>query len=234
MLKQNYTEIYMEEHQNNKFRYERKFIIQHNFLTPFLLDVFSSGFTKAYSDRKVNNIYLDDYSFSSLNHNFDGLSKREKYRIRWYEDSFNLSKKTLEIKTKNEFLNTKTFFEAKPLQLKCLDEINDFYLNFKKCLFEKNDSNQLLFIKNKRPTLFNSYKRMYFENHIKGVRLTIDKELIFHSPITKVDFTEKNIIVEIKYNKEISFINNLKKLSFTRYSKYVKGTSQTTFSNTIY
>ena len=75
---------------------------------------------------------------------------------------------------------------------------------------------------------------MYFENHIKGVRLTIDKELIFHSPITKVNFAEKNIIVEIKYNKEISFINNLKKLSFTRYSKYVKGTSQTTFSNTIY
>ena len=86
MLNQNYMEIYMEEHQNNKFRYERKFIIQHNFLTPFLLDVFSSGFTKAYSDRKVNNIYLDDYSFSSLNHNFDGLSKREKYRIQ----SFNI------------------------------------------------------------------------------------------------------------------------------------------------
>ncbi len=224
----------MEEHQNKKYRYERKFIIQYNFLTPFLSDVLSSRFTKSYSDRKVNNIYLDDYNFSSLNHNFDGLSKREKYRIRWYGDSFKLSKKTLEIKTKNEFLNTKDFFEVKPLQLKHMDKINHFYLNFKKELFKKNDMSKLLFLQNKRPTLFNSYKRMYFENNIKGVRLTIDKDLVFHSPITKINFAERNIIVEIKYNKEISFTNQLKQLSFTRYSKYVKGTSQTNFSNTIY
>ena len=224
----------MEEHQNNKFRYERKFIIQYNFLIPFLADVLSSGYTKVYSDRKVNNIYLDDYNFSSLNHNFDGLSKREKYRIRWYGNTFDLSKKTLEIKTKNEFLNTKKFYKVEPLQLKNLGEINNFYLFFKKNLYVKNEMNKLLFLENKRPTLFNSYTRMYFENNIKGVRLTLDRDLVFHSPITKINYTEKNIIVEIKYNKEINFTNKLKQLSFTRYSKYVKGASQTNFSNIIY
>jgi len=233
MLNQNCMEIYMGKLQNKKYRYERKFIIKNNLFIPFLSDVLSSGYSLSFPNRKVNNIYLDDYNFSSINHNFDGLSKREKYRIRWYGDSFNLSEKTLEIKSKNEFLNTKDYFKVEPLQLKSIDKIDDFYQNFKMSLFKINNKHKLLFL-NKRPTLFNSYTRMYFENNIKGVRLTIDKDLIFYSPITKINFAEKSIIVEIKYNKELSFTNNLKHLSFTRYSKYVKGTSQTTFSNTIY
>ena len=75
---------------------------------------------------------------------------------------------------------------------------------------------------------------MYFENKSKNLRLTIDTDLFFYSPITKINFKEKFVIVEVKYDKEVNFFNELKKLSFTRYSKYVKGTSQTTFSSIIY
>ena len=74
---------------------------------------------------------------------------------------------------------------------------------------------------------------MYFENKIQNLRLTIDDNLFFYSPITGIKFKEKFIIVEIKYQKNIEFINSLDKLRFTRYSKYVKGTSQTTFPRIV-
>lgn len=234
MSNQSYTEIYMEEHQIKKYRYERKYIIEFNFLPKFISQLYSSGYIKSFPDRIVNNIYFDDYNFSSLKHNFDGLSKRNKYRVRWYSELFADSNKTLEIKIKNEFLNTKKFFDLGSIHLKNLDDINVLYSKVILKLKEHKNHQLSNKISDKRPTLLNSYSRMYFENKSKNLRLTIDKDLFFYSPITKVNFKEKFIIVEVKYDKEVSFFNELKKLSFTRYSKYVKGTSQTTFSNINY
>ena len=234
MLNQNYMEICMEEHHNKKYRYERKFIIEHNYLSQFLSNVYSLGFVKAYNNRNVNNIYLDDFNFSSLQHNFDGLSKRSKFRIRWYSNKFKKSDKNLEIKIKNEFLNYKHIYPLESLNLENLKDVDSLF-NRLKVKLKKNKNFQLLsLIQNKRPTLLNSYRRIYFENKIKNLRLTIDDDLFFYSPITGIKFKEKFIIVEIKYNKNIEFINSFKKLRFTRYSKYVKGTSQTTFSSINY
>lgn len=234
MLNLNYMEIYMEEHQIKKYRYERKYIIEFNFLPLFLSQLYSSGFSEPYNKRRVNNIYLDDYNFSSLNDNFDGLTQRSKYRIRWYSEQFGSSNKTLEVKYKNEFLNTKKHVSLDILNLSSLNNINEFYQKILQKLKKQNNYNVLGEIINKKPTLLNSYARMYFENQYKDIRVTIDNDLFYYSPITTIKYKEKFIIVEVKYNKEIKFLNNFKNLSFTRYSKYVKGTSQTTFSNTVY
>tara|TARA_B100000242_G_C43050362_1_gene490701 strand:- start:651 stop:1346 length:696 start_codon:yes stop_codon:yes gene_type:complete len=231
MLNQNYMEIYMDE-RLNKYRYERKYIIQYNFLPAFISKVLSEKFRESYGQRLVNNIYLDNHDFSSVNDNFDGLSERKKYRIRWYGNSFERSKKTLEIKSKSEYLNSKKFYKIdKPLKLENLEDVKSFSKKFKTIVKEKYN---LSFLDKKIPTLYNSYKRIYFENIIDNIRLTIDVDLKYFSPITKISYKEKYIIIEIKYNSDIKFINNFNNISFTRYSKYVKGTSQTTFSNTIY
>ncbi len=220
----------MEKLLNKSYRYERKYVIEFNFLSSFLSNILSLNFLSSYPNRRVNNIYIDDYNFSSLRDNFDGLSKRRKYRIRWYGNSFDESDKTLEIKSKNEFLNSKRFYKIKSMKLNCIDDVNDFFLKFK----EKLKKEELQLILGKRPTLFNSYERLYFENKIEKIRLTIDKGLFFHSPITNMSYNEKFIIVEIKYDKDVPFVNSLNKLKYTRYSKYVKGTSQTTFSGINY
>ena len=224
----------MEEHQINKYRYERKYIIQNTYLSRFLSDVYSKDFIILFPKRRVNNIYLDDHNFSSLHHNFDGLSNREKYRIRWYGKQFEESKKTFEIKIKSEFLNTKENFDLGLLKLNSFQHINDFYSMVKSELASSNKINFIAKIYNKFPTLFNSYERMYFENKLKQIRLTIDNNLIYYSPLTNINYIEKYIIVELKYNNKIDLDNNLKNLSYTRYSKYVKGTSQTSFSSIIY
>ena len=226
--------IYMEEHQNNKYRYERKYIIKYNYLQHFLSSLYSKNFIKKFPLRKVNNIYFDDYDFSSLNENIEGMSVRKKHRIRWYGNTFNLSDKTIEIKLKNEFLNTKQNFLVPSKKLKSFIDIPFFYNKLTSFVLELDNLNLFNLMVSKRPTLFNRYERMYYEDSINNVRITIDSRLEFFSPITKMNYKEKFIIIEAKYNNEQKFQNNFKNLSLTRYSKYVKGTLYTSFFAPIY
>ena len=58
--------------------------------------------------------------------------QRKKYRIRWYGDHFDRSKKTLEIKSKSEYLNSKKFYKIdEPIKLESLDDIKSFCKNLK-------------------------------------------------------------------------------------------------------
>jgi len=84
------------------------------------------------------------------------------------------------------------------------------------------------------PTLYNSYQRLYFYNPIENIRITIDDDLFFYSPITKSKYYERELIIEAKFDKRTFFLNNLQNLSLTRYSKYVKGILKTSFSKTFY
>ena len=234
MLKKNFMVIYMVERQIKKYRYERKYIINFNYLQQFLGSLYSKNFTKKFSLRKINNVYFDDYNFTSLDENIDGLSVRKKHRIRWYGDTFNSSDKTIEIKIKNEFLNTKVNYLVPSIKLNSLNDIPAFYSKVSNFVKESKNLKLHSIMSPKRPTLFNTYERMYFENLFDNVRVTVDSRLEYFSPITKLKYKEKFIIVEAKYNNELRFQNNFKNLSLTRYSKYVKGTLQTSVHNHSY
>ena len=58
----------MEEHLTN-FRYERKYIITQNKLPKLLFELYSNNFFKLFPVRKINNLYYDDFNFSSLDNN---------------------------------------------------------------------------------------------------------------------------------------------------------------------
>ena len=119
-----------------------------------------------------------------------------------------------------------------PMQLNNLTQIVNFNKEVIQSLNSQKKHYNLLL--GKRPTLFNSYKRRYFENNQSDIRITIDQDLSFFSPITKLNLKEKNIIIEAKFNKDVNFSNTFKHLSLTRYSKYVKGTLYTSFFAPIY
>ena len=226
-------ETYMVEPQTN-FRYERKFIIPFNKLELFIKSLYNEGFYSLHEQRKVNNLYLDNYDFSSLTQNIDGLSQRKKYRVRWYGSTFKNSLKIFEVKIKDEFLNKKTKLALGNIKLLDIDKIDIFYHSIKKSIWNEGNYKFFNYVNSKIPTLLNSYDRFYFSNLDKSVRITLDKNLKFTSPITKLKFNETNVIIEVKYNSKDYFNNNLKNLSFTRYSKYVQGTSKTTFFNSSY
>ena len=233
MLSLNFMEIYMEDHQI-KYRYERKYLIPEVYLIKLTNAIYKQNYYPVYPDRMINNIYFDNYDLSSVKENIEGLSKRKKYRIRWYGDTYKRSKKILEVKIKNEFVNRKLNIPLSNIKLDNLEEIDVFSNEIKNNLIELKQYKQFNELNSRIPTLLNFYKRSYFGDIKKEIRITIDKELYFYSPITKLKSREKLIVVEAKYNKDYSFDNYFNNFNFTRYSKYVKGILQTTTFNPSY
>ena len=226
-------ETCMEEPQI-KYRYERKYIIPRNNFQEFISSLYSLGYSPSYPLRTINNLYFDNFDFSSTTQNIDGLSKRQKYRIRWYGLKFEKSHKTVEIKIKDEFLNRKENFTIPDLKLNSIKDIESFYKNFKNITYECGNFKIYSLMNSRIPTLLNSYDRMYFTDLLKKVRITIDSNLESVSPITNLRFKEKFIIIEAKYDRDSNFINKFNNLSYTRYSKYVKGVLQTNSFNSNY
>jgi len=232
MLNQNYMGTYMER-QVNKYRYERKFLIEKNKLSSFIGAIISKGFFEIHNERRINNIYLDNILSDSVYENIEGLSNRNKYRIRWYGGEFDFAEKVLEIKIKNEFLNKKEKINISKAKLDDLTEINNHVVHLKNNLSTKNKSFYLK-IFNLHPSLLNSYSRRYFYCSFLNIRLTLDYNLKFYSPVTKAQYHEKKIIIEVKYDKDIEFVNDFPDLQLSRYSKYVKGYLSTYFSSNVY
>ena len=180
------------------------------------------GFKEIYEERQINNIYLDDFNLSRFYANIDGNFLKEKWRLRWYGETFGSNKivtleqksragnvqfKKTEITSKVNIFNnmmTNIFYEKLPVKLKNLYIIN-----------------------------FNKYNRRYFANKDKSIRITVDKNVsysnIFKEKIFKINKTykDKRIILEIKSvvnNEELlqNICQNLP-LRVSRNSKYING-----------
>ena len=225
--------IYMVDLQKNKFRYERKYVIENVDLPSFIHEILSKSFLEVFNERRINNLYYDSINLDSIVDNIDGLSERKKYRIRWYGNTFKRSLKQFEVKFKSEFLNSKKIFNIGEFQIKDYSNFNISHKNLVRILKNK-DLVLYEIMQSKFLKLFNSYNRKYYLSSNKNIRITIDTDLNFYSPLTKNVFKEKKIIVEIKYNKEFKFLNEFKNLRINKYSKYVKGVVSTTFYNPIY
>jgi len=235
ILIKNSTEMIMEKPQSS-YRFERKFSIKPEFYFKFIAQLLRSGYSEIHHQRTINNIYLDDYDFSNVTDNVEGISQRKKTRIRWYGDLTASSKKTIEFKIKSDDVNRKENIPLNKLQLTSIKQTQLFWDNIKNELIENNNvkfmTNQLYAL---HPTLLNNYTRNYYLNSDESIRITIDKDLYYYSPIYFTETQDPNIIVEIKYNSEHVVGNNLlSHLSLTKYSKYVKGMLSTSTFKPIY
>ena len=233
MLKINFMGIYMEDLRKSSYRYERKYLIRNVDLPSFLYEIYNNHYIEVYEERIINNLYFDDLDFNSLMDNIDGLSERKKYRLRWYGNTFENSKKQFEVKSKSEFLNTKKVFNLGEYAIKDLTDFNSSYEKIKRQLL-LNDQNLFFLFQRKSLMNFNSYERKYYLSTDKNIRITIDKNLKFYSLTTKNVFKENKVIVEIKYEKGYDFKNDINYLTLNKYSKYVKGIISTSFHNPLY
>ena len=78
--------------------------------------------SRTFPSRLVNSIYYDDPKFNDLKSNLTGLAKREKNRLRWYNDeqeiyfekkikkNFLSKKYTIKLETKRSNLDYSNFF----------------------------------------------------------------------------------------------------------------------------
>lgn len=150
----------------------------------------------------VNNIYFDDKFISSAYEGIEGNSKREKKRIRWYN---NRKEYVLESKIKFSLSGYKN----------------------RELLASKSLSNAIKeaeMICKKTPIIQNSYFRRYYFK--ENVRLTIDSSLKFCLPESENFKSFKKNIIEIKYNTaDIQFLDSITNeyLNLTKFSKYITG-----------
>ena len=225
MLNHHYMVDNMENPQKN-YRYERKYIVSRIMLYEIYKNLYLNNFTEIFSERKINNIYFDDSELNSFKENVDGESERRKYRVRWYGETFRLSDKYYEIKIKSEDVNKKLIYNLgeislkKPLNLS-LNKITHIINQY---TFEKFRKQFLI------PVLSNSYSRRYFYNENLDLRVTIDQNLISTSLLNNRTHTSKDIIIEIKYQKENLFqMKNLFNVQISKNSKYVTGIESTMY-----
>ena len=181
---------------NSQLRNEKKFI----FLEPLvsiekLLNFI--GAKEIYSPRMVNSIYFDTYFHKNFHEAIDGIMLRNKVRVRWYGETFNveiqpqiesknrISQHNYKITKKLKGYKTKTFFNL---------------INFKKYIQnEKNNNNEIYFyLNNLHPNLLASYRRKYYI--FDNVRITLDTDLKFIN-LAKINFFSKKNLLCINKKK---------------------------------
>lgn len=225
----------MENHQNNIYRFEKKFNINQIELYSFLKDLKLNGFSEIFHKRRINNLYLDTLNYRALYDNIEGLSSREKIRVRWYGELLNSSKKILEFKIKLEDVGRKEFLPLGELKLKSIEEVDSFYnqiknkielydksIFFGKCLYAL------------QPAVLNSYEREYFISLDGKIRLTVDRDIYYLSPKLQSEYHDPKVVIELKSDSNVIMKNMFSYLEVSKYSKYVKGVLSTTCANMEY
>ena len=217
------------------YRYEKKYVIT-NLQMEILRNTLSAAL---YLDSNIKNpdgsyfirsLYFDDYKNTSYHQVLDGLSKREKYRIRYYD--LDPSYITLEKKSKRNNLGKKDKDRlTKDMVMKFIN--NEEIESNRPVVTELQGKIKTSFYKS---VVIIDYERRAFTYPVNDVRITLDYNIscsyefskFFDKNINSIPLLEKNTaILEVKYNDFLpDFIKNLinmKNLEITSFSKYSTG-----------
>ena len=217
------------------YRYEKKFLIN-NLQREILRNTLSAVL---YLDSNIKNpdgsyfirsLYFDDYKDTSYNQVLDGISKREKYRIRYYD--LDPSYITLEKKSKENNLGKKDKDKLSPEMVVKL--ITNEEIETKKPVVSELQAKMKADLY--KPAIIIDYERRAFTYPINDVRITIDYNIscsydvsnFFERDVNSIPLLDKNMsILEVKYNDFlpdiIKQLINIKNLEITSFSKYATG-----------
>ena len=200
-------------------RFERKYTFNHNDINIIINNLFTSHllFRFDHPKRDINSIYFDN-NFNNLVDNLEGISEREKYRLRWYDNSNKIANFYIEKKIKKNFLSKKIRQKYSLNSEILIDDTK----NLSKLFYEYINPNY-------EPIVSVHYERLYFVSSIYNIRATIDYNIysrkFMSNILNKEKFFNKNIVLEIKYNKNLDeiFRKEIKSLNlrFSKSSKYV-------------
>ena len=209
-------------------RNERKFEFKKYQLNQIRSYLLLENFNEHYPQRIVNSVYYDDFNFDSFAVSEAGYLNRSKQRVRWYDNS---KSSHLEIKKK--------YGETGKKEINIYSKNNCHSLSFH-CPFSKNKYLLLIpkSISNKYfPKLIISYKRYYFYNIEKDIRITLDFDIKtsllkkYNFQINTSNWFEfQDCVLEVKYlandkceKSQVYLINSISKqfnLLLSRHSKY--------------
>lgn len=185
------------------FRIEEKLYIKDENLIEFKNYIFNNSAKKLYSPRKIKSLYFDNINFDMYNDSIEGVVPRKKIRLRNYPNSQD-KKFYLEIKNSS--------VEGRFKTRKIIDEKEFNY--FVKNGIMDNQYGACF------PTFFVTYDREYVI--YKGVRLSIDNNIEYHSFKNNRSYLDIRIIVEVKtsIDKDKDFLIETFPFQRIRFSKY--------------
>jgi hypothetical protein len=179
----------------------------------------------------VSSLYFDDVSLSAYRENLDGVGKRAKVRLRWYDRRDQEGRFHFEVKRRTDLTMDKD-------RLAILSRTPLASLTFQDILRELSailpTKPRETLMRRPEPILISEYKREYFREYHSPVRITIDFDVTYYDqsgrrrPAKKFGVrTPEWIIVEGKapVGEELRLRHLLYPLQprVTRSSKYVMG-----------
>ena len=215
------------------FRYERKFRVTQATLADVenIVRLHPAGFSQAYPERNVNNIYFDTINLQTFVDNIDGLANRTKFRIRWYGKLFGVVENPiLEHKLKRNLAGTKNYFPVQSFILEPGITNRQLYTAIENSNMPEDCKLQ---IRQMSPLLLNRYNRKYYVSTDGQYRLTLDYDLYYYR-IREMNNTflqhyvdRRTIVIELKYaveqDNEAHRISSYFPFRMTKNSKYVTG-----------
>ncbi|RVU55717.1 polyphosphate polymerase domain-containing protein [Anaerosphaera multitolerans] len=185
--------------------------------------------TKGRREYKISSLYFDTPKDEALREKINGVNHREKFRIRYYNDDYNLIK--LEKKSK---INNLTYKESKKI---CKEEVEKIIKGDVSWMLESKDPILIEFYskynsKLLRPKTIVQYYREPFVFPAGNVRITFDRDIrrgmrvtdFFSGAPVSIPAGEEEIILEVKYDEFLpGFIRDIVQLGnrqSTACSKY--------------
>ena len=211
-------------------RQEIKFRFYPAELDKFFAFLYKNGLTETYQPRNVSSIYYDSFDYSAAQSNLSGNLTRRKFRLRWYETNYPQKSATFEIKEKHNKDGMKRSFDVE------IDYENK-HSKIKKKIASSLGNLNILFAFYNDPKTIVRYKRKYFENDARDLRVTLDTNIeyvpqLFNDRINVSRFVKSNpqYVMELKYlnaNQE-NVESMLKDATFINYrnSKYVQSVTE--------
>lgn len=177
-------------------RYEYKYAIPNVKLDTVLHNIryHSAGFYEAYPQRRVNNFYLDTLNLDYFYQNVDGISRRRKFRYRWYGEFEIATRAVLETKHKDNELGWKDIKELRREEISSKESLTHHFRA------------QGLTLAELSPCLYNSYSRYYFVSSDGRFRITVDYNQHFGLPYYfdrpyKLMYSDPTVILELKFDE---------------------------------
>jgi len=221
---------------NQPLRYEVKMVCSETYLDAVRMwtRLHPAAFFEAYPPRQVNSLYFDSFEVGAFNDNLDGISQRNKLRLRWYgPDLSHVRDGRLELKSRHGYLGTKAYY---PLA-EALDFGRLSWLEIGQRLRAQVGMPFRPWLEQfPHPYLVTSYQREYYETMDRSVRMTIDYNLftyeqwLYTSPNLTLSSPLAAVVVEVKAPREhyrrVSDILSSIPLRVSKNSKYVSGILQ--------
>lgn len=179
---------------------------------------------------KVTSVYFDDYFDTHLEDSKDGTRQRNKFRIRIYNDSFDLIKLEVKYKYNNRVLKKSQIISYNEMiKLMQGDTIDDFEnsTDSTRTLFNLAIQQDLL-----RPKTIVEYDRCAFLYNPGNTRITFDRNIRYsvdfegfiNNNCSYHDFLDENRVIEVKYDEYIPGVvlqllesGNMVQTAFSKY-----------------